>query len=230
MKFTPLLGTDLSGSLAGITASHNRGGPYFRNRAIPTDPGTSFQLVVRQAVSDLTSLWYNTLTAAQRAAWDLYALNVPLPDALGNPRNVGGLAMYIRSNVPRLNMGQSRIDDGPVIFNLGDYTAPSMGVPTEAGQTYDLTFTPADDWANEDDAFLIVQTSRPYNASINFFKGPYRLTTAVSGNSVVPPVSPAVISPPFPFVAGQRLFGEFKVSRADGRLSALFRDSNVAGA
>lgn len=228
MKFRPLLGTDLSGSLGGIVASHNRGGPYFRNRAIPVDPGSVFQLVIRGFVSALTSLWLNTLTPAQRAAWDLYALNVLLPDPLGDPRNVGGLNMYTRSNVPRLQAALPRVDAAPTVFNLGDYTNPVVGSPTEAGQTVPITFTPADDWANEDDAGMTVQISRPQNPSINFFKGPYRFGNVILGDSAIPPVSPANVVAPFAFVAGQRLFVEAKVTRADGRLSATFRSFGLA--
>ncbi|MCK5319485.1 MAG: hypothetical protein KAJ55_16360 [Anaerolineales bacterium] len=228
MKFNPVLGSELSGSIGGFTASHNRGGSYFRKRVVPVDPGTAFQLVIRGFVSDLTSLWLNTLTTAQRTAWDLYALQVPLPDALGEPRNVGGLAMYVRSNVPRLQAGEPRVDAGPTTFNLGDYTQPVMAAPSEAGQTVSWVFTPADDWANEDDAGMLFLISRPQNASINFFKGPYRFAAVVQGDSLVPPVSPVVMPLPFAFVAGQRIFAEVKVTRADGRLSAKFRTNQLA--
>lgn len=228
MKFTPLLGTDLSGSLAGITASHNRGGPYFRNRAIPVDPATPFQTVIRAFVASLTSGWLNDLSAGQRQSWDAYALAVPLPDPLGNPRNVGGLAMYVRSNVPRLQAGEPRVDNAPGIFNLGDFTAPVMAGPSEAGQTVSFAFDNTDDWANEDDAGMLFQLSRAQNASVNFFKGPYRFAAIVQGDSAVPPVSPVVIPAPFAFIVGQRLFTEVKVTRADGRLSAKFRDNQLA--
>lgn len=77
---------------------------------------------------------------------------------------------------------------------------------------------------------MLIQVSRPMNASINFFKGPYRIAGKVQGDSVAPPVSPEAVAAPFAFVAGQQLALEIKVSRADGRLSAKFRGTNVAGA
>ncbi len=223
MKFKPLIGGELSGSIGAITASHNAGGAYFRSRVVPTDPASVFQVAIRGFVAALTSGWNSTLSAAQRAAWDTYALNVPLPDALGEPRNVGGLGMYTRSNVPRLQAGLTRVDDGPTIFNLGTFTNPTFDTFNASAQTYNVVFTAADAWANEDDAAMLLFSSRPKNATINFFKGPYRADAAILGNLATPPTSPVVTLSAFPFAIGNRVFVYMRISRADGRLSAQFR-------
>lgn len=228
MKFKPLLGTDLSGSVGGIVASHNRGGAYFRNRAIPVNPNTTFQQVVRGLMATLTSLWLNTLTQVLRDTWDLYAENVLIPDALGEPRNVGGLGMYVRSNLPRLQSALPRVDTAPGVFNLGDYTAPSITSITAATSIMLLAFTDTDDWANEDDAAMNVYTSRPQNASINFFKGPYRFAGQILGDSITPPTTPASITIAFPAVAAQKVFIRVNVTRADGRLASDFRDGSLS--
>lgn len=219
-----------SGSLAGLTASRNRGGNYFRARAMPTNPNTVFQQTVRSFMADLSSRWASVLTRAQRDAWDLYALNVPLTGPLGNPRNVGGLGMYQRSNVSRLNAQEAtilRIDDAPTIFNLGDFTLPVVDSASETADTLSISYDNTDDWANEDDAAMLISVSRPDNESINFFKGPYRFAAAVLGDGTTPPTSPEVVDAPFPFALGQRLFVFIRVARADGRLSASFRGTVV---
>jgi hypothetical protein len=223
MKFQPLLGTDLSGSVGGIVASHNRGGAYFRNRAIPVNPNTPQQQAVRGFMATLTSLWNNTLTAVQRTAWDTYALNVPLADPLGNPRNVGGLGMYIRSNVPRLQGSEPRVDAAPIIFNLGDFTNPTFTNFDAALNQIDFNFNNTDDWANEDDAVMLLYTGRPQNPTINFFKGPYRHVGGIQGDAIVPPVSPTTVGAAFAFGVNNRVFVQIRVSRADGRLSLPFR-------
>lgn len=223
MKFRPLLATDLSGSLGGITASHNRAGAYFRNRAIPTDPATSYQVAVRNLVASLTSHWLNTLTDAQRAAWEVYANSVFLPDALGEPRNISALAHYCRTNVPALQAGLDRQDDAPTVFNLGEFTNPTFDNFSASATTFDLTFDNTDAWANEDGSAMLVYASRNYNPSINFFKGPYRYAQMIEGDAVTPPTSPASITCPFPIVAANKTFVYIRVTRADGRLSALFR-------
>lgn len=227
MLFRPLLGTDLSGSVGGITASHNRGGAYFRNRAIPVNPNTPFQMAVRASLSQLTSLWVNVLTQPQRNAWDLYALNVPLPNPLGEPRNVGGLGMYIRTNVFRLQQPIARQDTAPAIFDLGSFTTPTIISITAATGILSLGFTPADAWANEAGGVMGVYASRSQNPSINFFKGPYRFAAAILGDPI-PPTSPAAITLPFATVVGQRVFIRVATERNDGRLASSFRDFGTA--
>lgn len=219
MKIKSALITEASGSLGGITASHNRGGLYLRARVVPVNPNTPEQQAIRSFVAQLSNLWVNTLTDFLRASWDFYAQNVPLPDRLGEPRNVGGLAMYIRSNVPRLQVALPRVDTGPAIMNLGDFTAPVFAAPIESGQTTSVGFTETDAWVAEDDAAMLFFASRPQSAAINFFKGPYRTFPGILGNLALPPTSPVVTPLPFGFVAGQKIFFRANVTRADGRLA-----------
>lgn len=226
MKYKPLIGDQQSGSMGGITASHNRGGTYFRQRAIPVNPNTPYQQAVRSLMAQLTSAWFNILTADQRTAWEAYAENVPYTDKLGEPRNIGGLGAYVGCNIPRLQAGKTRVDPGPVIYNRGEFTAPTIASIT-APSALSLGFTVTDEWVDEDDAHLIVLCSRGENASINFFKGPYRYADTVDGDSGTPPTSPAAITVPFVLVAGQKCFIQARVSRADGRLSTPFRHVGV---
>ena len=227
MKFKSPVYSQASGSIAGITYSHNRGGMYTRARVIPTDPQSSFQMVIRGIVANLTSLWNNVLTALQRAAWDTYADNVTLLNPLGEPINIGGLAHYIRSNVPRLQVQSTRIDDGPTIFNLGESTPPTFDTFVVAPPSFNLNFTVADDWVSEDGAHLFAYTSRSQNPAINYFKGPYRFADGINGDSGAPPASPDTMGVAFPVVAGNRTFVQTRVSRADGRLSLPFRGFGV---
>lgn len=228
MKFRPLIGTDLSGSVGGITASRNRGGAYFRNRGIPIQPNSPEQQAIKAAMSQTVARWNNSLTTIQRDGWNVYAFNVPLIDPLGEPRNVGGLGMYNRSNIPRIQNGLAIVDDAPTTFNLGDFTAPSIDSIDAAADTIDLSFTVADDWANEDDAAMFVYISRPQSEGKNFFKGPYRLAAQILGDLALPPTSPATINLPFPVAAGNKVFIRVRVARADARLSSDFRDFAVA--
>lgn len=214
-----------SGSIGGTTFSHNRGGPYMRTRAIPTNPGSPQQSDVRATMSLLTSRWRDTLDAGQRGAWDTYALNVPLPNALGEPRNVGGLGMYVRSNVGRDQVPLAIIDDAPVIFNLGEYTDPTIDLVDSAAGTTNIGFTETDAWVAEDDAAMLIFTGRQQNESINYFKGPYRFAGQIEGNLALPPTSPSTAPLAFPVAIGSKVFMRFVVTRADGRYSSTFRSS-----
>lgn len=215
-----------SGSLAGLTLSHNASGLYLRARTVPTNPNTAQQQAVRGFVSQLSSLWVSTLTQAERDKWKVYAANVTLTNPLGAAINVSGLNMYIRSNVPILQAGFARLDDAPVIFNLGDFGTVSM-IATAATQDVFLAFTDTDEWVDEDDAAMMLYLSRPQNQSINFFKGPYRLAGTVDGDLALPPTTPATIAAPFAIAVDQKLFGRVQVFRADGRLSADVRIETV---
>ena len=223
MIYRPLIGADLSGSLGGITATHGKGGPAFRVRSIPTNPNTPQQQTVRTATADLTVRWQDTLTAAQRTAWEDYAANVPLPNAIGDSRNVPALSMYVRSNVSRIQAGLARQDDAPIIFNLGAFTEPVINSITGATDLLELAFASSDPWDDEDDSAMLVYTSRPQNPTIVFFKGPYRFAAAILGNSVTPPTNPASIALAFGATAGQRVFVRVTVTRSDGRLAADWR-------
>ncbi len=214
----------ISGSLGGVTFSRNKGGAYVRNRTVPTNPGTIFQGAVRSILADLTSRWNDNLTALQREGWDTYAANVLLPNSLGFPRDVGGLAMYVRSNVSRVQALEPRVDDAPIVFNLGAFTDPSISAATASATTIDVAFDNTDEWANEDDSVLLVYGSRPKNETQNFFKGPYRFAEGIFGSSTSPPVSPLSVAMPFAFSIGQRVFAKFSITRADGRLSNPVRD------
>ena len=222
MLFKPLMGSQLSGSVGGITASHNAGGSYFRQRATPTNPNSVFQQAVRNAMNALSARWVDTLTQAQRDAWQTYADNVTLVNRVGDAINVPALSMYNRSNVSRLQTGEPRQDAAPTIFNLGALTDPTFAIDQPAGEV-DVTFDNTDDWANEDDSALLVYASAPQNTSIEYFKGPYRFAGKVQGDAVTAPTSPAAIALPFPVAVGQRVFFQVRVTRADGRLSTTFQ-------
>lgn len=227
MKFKSAMVSEASGSIGGITFAHNAGGLYMRARRTPTDPGTIYQTAVRQIVASLVNLWVNVLTQVQRDSWDVYAENVPLDDVFGDPRYRSGINHYVRSNVPRMQFAQSRIDTAPTIFDLGEYTLP-VYTGTESDQKISTAFNVNDDWVGEDDAFMFSWGSRPQNASIQFFKGPYRSYQLIAGDSAAPPTSPVANDGPFAFSEGNKLFLKSNVSRADGRLSTVARTFCVA--
>lgn len=227
MKFKSQVLTQASGSIGGVTYSHNKGGMYQRARSTPTNPGSTFQSAIRGFVSALTGLWNNTLTTAERAGWIIYADQVPLVDRLGEQMQVTGLNMYVRSNVPRLQAGLARVDTPPTTFNLGTFTNPSFAVDA-ATDDVDVSFTATDAWANETGGAMLILASRPQNPSINYFKGPYRLAGSILGDTTTPPTSPATIVLPFPVVVGQKVFFQARTTLADGRLAAFFRSVDTA--
>lgn len=219
MIFSSPILAEASGSVGGLVFSHGRGGPYVRARATVTNPNSPEQQLVRSLLSQLTSLWLTTLSAAQRNAWADYADNVPLPNRLGVPRNVTALNMYVRSNIPLIQAGFARQDVAPTVFNLGDFTAPT-GTVSVATQLLTISFADTDDWVTEDDAAMLVYAGRQQAASILFFKGPYRFAGSIDGDLALPLTSPQDIGLPFVASLGNNIHYRVQVVRADGRLSS----------
>lgn len=218
MKYNSALLTEASGSMGGIVASHNAGGSYFRKRVTPTNPNTSFQQGVRNNLSILQTRFLSTVTAAQRAAWATYAATTPVTDSLGASRHLSAQQWYVACNSLRLQSALTVVDAGPVTSGLPTMTSP---VPTivAAGSTMSLAFTNTDAWANEVGGAMLVFASRARNATINFFKGPYRYAGKIAG-AATPPTSPATITLPFTIgAATSKMFFKVVIVRTDGRKS-----------
>lgn len=227
MKFKSQVYASVSGSVGGLTYSHNSGGMYCRARAIPTNPNSAFQQVLTNSMGQLTTRWGQTLTQAQRDAWAVFATNVPVVDTLGESRTIPPLAWYIKANSLRVQAGLSVIDAAPTVFELATLTIPVL-TATAASATGSLAYTNTDAWAGEVGGALLVYASRPQNAGIQFFKGPYRYAGRVNG-AATPPTSPATITLPFTTgPANSKIFMKVVAVRADGRPSSPFRIFDAA--
>lgn len=223
-------GTQISGSIGGTTYSHNRYGAYRRSRSVPVNPNTDKQVGIRNIVRALTIIWQSTLTQAQRDAWDVYAANVTWKNRLGKDVHLTGMNHYVRSNTPRVDIGATRIDVAPGIFNLAEAELGMSCTASEATQQYTFTWDDTHAWADEDDAYQITQHGLPQNASIKFFGGPWRRDGFIAGDLAAPPASPTVLTAQWPFLEGQRLWIRSRISRADGRLSEFAQVNFLAGA
>lgn len=217
-----------SGSVGGLTFSRNRGGPYVRQRGNPINPATPEQELIRVYMGLLMQRWVGVLTEVQREDWNTYAFNVPLPNPLGQSRNVGGVGMYIRGNVTRLQAGLDIVDDAPQVFDVGGFTVVDVAIASGTPGTIDVDFNDADDWATETGSGLAVYVSRPVNQSVNYFKGPYRFAGVIEGDTTTPPTSPAQFTLPFDYDSDQRGFWRVRPTFADGRLGLDFRGTAIA--
>lgn len=223
MKYKSALIAQGSGSLGGMTFSHNRGGQYIRNRSIPTNPNTSAQNLVRNFMRTLTNAWTSILTEAQRTAWTQWADNTPTRDPLGEPRKMTGLNAYIRGNVARLLATLTRVDDAPSEYNLGEFTHPTITSVTASTDVAVVAFTNTDSWAGETGSAMLIFCGVPQGRGIQFFKGPYKFATKIAGNNTTPPTSPVNVTLPFNFAVGQKCFLSVTVTRKDGRYSDPFQ-------
>lgn len=213
----------MSGSIAGNTFARNRSGNYCRARTKPINPNTSNQQVIRAALTALSTRWSQTLTAAQRTAWNLYASSVAMKNALGEVIYLSGYNQYLRSNVIREQSGLTIIDAGPTIFELPEKDSTLAIAASEGSQEISVTFDDSKDWVGESGAHLITFQGQPQNAQRNFFAGPWRLMGVVDGDDTTPPTSPDAEAVAFVIAELQRQWTYARISRADGRLSEPFR-------
>jgi len=220
----------ISGKLGGNIFSRNKGGNYVRGFTNPINPNTGLQVAVRASLAQLTDRWSNTLTAANRTAWNLYAASVTVTNRLGESVNISGFNHYIRSGVEFLNRLGGYTDAGPVVFEIPEQDPTLAITATEAGQTISVTFDNALDWANETGATMFIYQGTPQNGQRNFFAGPWRFIGNVLGDDAVPPVSPVVIPVDFAIAEGQRQWIFARIRRVDGRLSEPFRADIEVGA
>lgn len=207
-----------SGTVADEIHSRNPHGAYVRPYVVPFDPNTILQDQIRNRFAAISKRWGDTLTPAQRDAWATYAANVPVPSVSGRKQYLSAQQMYIRCNMPRGNPIQNAVDDGPTVFNHGEFSTPTV----ETIQFVDLIlvlFTGDDAWMDQDGSRMIVQVSDGQSTGINFFAGPFRGSGQIPGSSTSPPDTGATLFDPFvPHALGPR-WARVRISFADGRLS-----------
>lgn len=221
--------SEISGSIAGATYFKGKSGLTVRARTTPVDPQSAAQVTARNSLSQASTAWSDELTQPQREAWTAYAIGTPLTNKLGDELVLSGQQMYVRCNQPRLVAGVTRIDDGPIVLGIPSIEISNFIAEASPPLVGNVAFV-IDDlaaWANEDDAHLFVQVSRGLKEAVNFFKGPFRSAGTVDGDSTTAPPALNSINSPFVYNDGQRVFGRFTLSRADGRLGSALIFSDV---
>lgn len=177
----------ISGSINGVTFSHNKGGAYARNRSLPANPGTDRQDQVRTAMASLSIAWRDTLSELQRDLWNSYGQSVTVLNRIGDSISLSGIAAFQRVNLFRM----STLDIAPIL------TPPPAGTLPDPPPTFDSTAIsfPAPD-APILDVNLVGAPSSGYalayyysgvlSPGINYYRGPYLAhgTEAIAANLV----------------------------------------------
>jgi hypothetical protein len=215
MLFTSPVYSQASGSIAGITFSHNRGGMYTRARVTPTDPSSFRQQEMRTAMGTLAPYWGETLTAGERAAWDLYGDNVPMINPLGQTIFLTGQQHFLRCNLPRLQNELAILDVAPTNFNLGTFTAPTIDEANDA-PVISIAFDNTDAWA-VGVGYMFVYGGKAQGPGRAFYKGPWRFAGASEGGG--PPGSPLDFISQYPLAIGNLVWAMVRFMQVDGRLS-----------
>lgn len=217
---------DARGSIGGQTFSRNRFGNYMRARITPVNPQSTRQNLVRTAIQSLAQAWSNTLTALQRAAWDLYASNIVRTNALGAQIKLTGFNHFIRSNTAILQGGGVVVPAGPTVMTLPPSDPLMIGTVDEAGQQISVAFDDTLDWLDQDLGGMLISMSAPKSTGTNFVGGPFRYAGLLAGDAVTPLTSPQVMAVPFPVAEGQVVVVRARIFEEDGRLTDPFRSQS----
>lgn len=188
-----------SGSIAGQTASHNRFGQYVRTRAIPVNPNSSAQGVVRARLALNSSAW-RVLTANQRAGWSDLGLSMVRTDSLGQTITLTGQQAYCSVNNERLAAGDAVLSDAPA---LGTPSALATATITLTAAAFSIAYTPTPLGAGER-LFTFVS---PQRSAGRAFESDYRLLAVSAAAAASPANVFAAYSAKFGVpVVGNRIF------------------------
>lgn len=227
MKYVSPIISEARGSVAGITASRNRFGLYFKGKSSPVNPNTARQQAARANFAGLANDWANLLTQVQRTAWNLYGQSVVFTNPLGVQYNLTGYNHFHRSNGAILIAGLSQVLDAPTIFTIAESDPTFAAEVDETLQQISVTFDDGLAWANEIDGGMLIYMSSPKSPGREYIGGPTRYSDVIPGDETTPPTTPAVVPAPFAVAAGQKVEVLGRIVRADGRLSDFFRDSSI---
>jgi hypothetical protein len=215
--------TAMSGSLAGQTYARNHYGNYVRARTKPVNKNTDRQIFARNVMKNTSELWSNSLTIEQRQSWNEFAANVPVTNKLGESITLSGFNQFCRSNAAILNAELTVVKDAPSTFTMPEVD-PTIAA-TYVGSTGKISVAFDTDlaWVKEAGAALLVYQGAPQSPGVEFFNGPWRLVGNVPGVTSTGAESPAEFDSAYVLAAGQKCTCQFRIVRADGRLSEFFR-------
>lgn len=209
MKFKPTIGTDLTGKLGGIVASHNTYGAYFRRLAKPVNPKTIGQRAQRSAFGAITQAWRGLSTAVQ-ALWIAAAPSLPKVAKNGSKNTLTGQGLFMSVNTLPSRCGAPLITTPPSSATAAGLTTPAITV--NATGAVSITYG-ADEW-NVDGGCVIASISAPVTNGRNYV-GEYHTLLP----SLFPDTAPVVAPAAFTIPAGSKVQLQFTAETPDGRRS-----------
>jgi len=217
-----------SGSIGGTTFARNRFGNYMRARTKPVNPQSARQVAARARIAFLSEEWSDTLTAAQRLAWEAYASAIAWTNRLGESVNLTGYNHFCRSNAAILSVGGTVVTDGPTTLSLPN-SDPTFSVALSAADGVTITFDDSLDWLDEVGGYLSLDLGTPQLASRNFFNGPWRYAACLTGDDTTPPTTPdgPTATTTWTLIAAQLVWARARIIRADGRITTPFGSAAV---
>lgn len=213
---------DARGSVAGVTASRNKSGAYFRARVKPVNPKSYRQEFIRSVVSHLAEYWHVDLTAVQRGLWETYAAAVAMKNGLGETIHLSGFNHFIRTNCPQRMLTEAIKDAAPATLSLMEKDESTICAEEDiAAQTFTFTFDNTTWGVNPDDKYwLCFYQGQPQLVSRQSFHGPWRFMSAAG--TVAGDAGTQTLPAEFAFAEGQKVWFQARMISFSGRTSEIW--------
>lgn len=224
-KFTPgaIVG-QISGSIGGTTYSYNRYGPYMRRRAVPVTSTTPAAIAAKARLTTATQAW-QSLTAANKLAWNSWTLTNPVTNSLGQPQVLTGHVAFVGLATRLLLLGSPIANTPPLLAAPAPFTSISLVADIGAGDVA-LTFAPTPTGAVEK---VWIRAAIITSPGIKYVQNQLRFIFA-SGLAEASPldIETEVVARLGALGVGNTLFVEASVAYQDnGQLSAPLATSAV---
>ena len=152
-----------SGSIQGVTYSHNRGGAYTRKRATPVvGTRTTRQGVVKGNMTVASQAW-QLLSPADQASWISYANGHPVINRLGSSIKLTGSQYFIKCAAALLNAGQPLPTLPPTSTTIQPVVVATYAVTDTPDMLVEFTPGTAGD-------FILVAVAKWTSLGVNFQK------------------------------------------------------------
>jgi hypothetical protein len=212
-KIRPIHGV-MSGSIAGNTWGHNRGGQYVRQRRSPVNQNTARQSRTRSWLQRFSSDW-RALSVANRAAWNEWAAIHPVLDALGESIQLSGHQAYVALNTRLREAGDSSIAAPPITGHPAGLDSLAIAAASGTGNIT-LTFTPTPIGAG---IRLWVWAAAPVSPG----RYPNRARARLQGITAANAATGVTVASRFTLIAGLKLVCWVHTQDATGQVSAPLR-------
>lgn len=167
-----------SGSVQGVTYSHNRGGAYTRKRATPVvGTRTTRQGVVKGNMTVASQAW-QLLSVGDQNAWISYANGHPVINRLGSSIKLTGSQYFIKCAAALLNAGEPLPTLPPVSTTIQPVVLSDFEVNDSPSMSLTLTPGTAGD-------FILVAVSKWSSAGVNFNKTFSQVTVVPSDTATI---------------------------------------------
>jgi hypothetical protein len=132
---------DARGSVSGTTMSRSKFGATHRAKVSPIQPKTGRQLLSRAGLAFWSAQWSVTLTGAQRAAWNAFALTAPVTNVYGQTAYLTGHQWYVRANINIASGGGAPVVAVPGATSYPALTTLTITSDHTAGNELIVTWT-----------------------------------------------------------------------------------------